>query len=278
MSTLSGKYINQTYEGVVHLSTNAAAVPTANTSLEDGTGQNLGISLNTNGTVTATTFVGNLSGTATSASFSTTLGASLSSPANNQVRLLNSNGGTLATVTVNNVTSASFADNANVAISSSFASNSTLLNGTGSRVFATTGSNTFIGNQIITGNQTITGNFIISGSTTVTGPSSNNVNILSSTPGTASLDFNQGNFFTLTLVGGSNIYLNPTNIKAGQNINLQITQAASSLGTLTFAPSITFPYGAAYTASIALNNVDVISMTSFNGSTIRAVSSLNFIS
>ena len=46
---------------------------------------------------------------ALSSSYSDTLGASLTSSANDQVRLLASNGATLSTITVNNVTSASYA-------------------------------------------------------------------------------------------------------------------------------------------------------------------------
>ena len=56
---------------------------------------------------------------ARTASYSTTLGASLTSSAPDQVRLLASNGATLSTITVNNVTSASYA------LSSSYAFNAT---------------------------------------------------------------------------------------------------------------------------------------------------------
>ena len=78
-------------------------------------------SLDVSGSIKAFSFTGSLQGNATSAttsqtsSYSTTLGASLSQPANNQVRLLNSAGGTLSTAIVNNVTSASHADNASTA-------------------------------------------------------------------------------------------------------------------------------------------------------------------
>jgi hypothetical protein len=78
-------------------------------------------SLDVSGSIKAFSFTGSLQGNATSAttsqtsSYSTTLGASLSQPANNQVRLLNSAGGTLSTVTVNNVVSSSHADNASTA-------------------------------------------------------------------------------------------------------------------------------------------------------------------
>jgi hypothetical protein len=86
-------------------------------------------SLDVSGSIKAFSFTGSLQGNATSAttsqtsSYSTTLGASLSQPANNQVRLLNSAGGTLSTVTVNNVTSASYADNASTADYAAIAGN-----------------------------------------------------------------------------------------------------------------------------------------------------------
>ena len=75
-------------------------------------------SLDVSGSVKAFSFTGSLQGNATSAttsSYSITLGASLSQPATNQVRLLNSAGSTLSTATINNVTSASHADNASSA-------------------------------------------------------------------------------------------------------------------------------------------------------------------
>ena len=86
-------------------------------------------SLDVSGSIKAFSFTGSLQGNATSAttsqtsSYSTTLGASLSQPANNQVSLLNSAGGTLSTATVNNVTSASYADNAATANYAAIAGN-----------------------------------------------------------------------------------------------------------------------------------------------------------
>jgi len=97
-------------------------------------------SLDVSGSIKAFSFTGSLQGNATSAttsqtsSYSTTLGASLSQPANNQVRLLNSAGGTLSTATINNVTSASYADNASTADFASIAGNggvTRLLQGSG---------------------------------------------------------------------------------------------------------------------------------------------------
>lgn len=78
-------------------------------------------SLDSTGRIKAPSFTGSLLGSAsyatiaTTSSYSTVLGASLSQPFNNQVRLLSSNGNTLGTVTVNNVVSASHADQASTA-------------------------------------------------------------------------------------------------------------------------------------------------------------------
>jgi hypothetical protein len=105
-------------------------------------------SLDVSGSIKAFSFTGSLQGNATSAttadtaSYSTTLGASLSQPANNQVRLLNSAGGTLSTATINNVTSASHADNASIANFATTAGNggvTRLINGGGITLIPSTG-------------------------------------------------------------------------------------------------------------------------------------------
>jgi hypothetical protein len=62
--------------------------------------------------------------------------------------------------------SASQAVSASRAISASFSTNSLLFNNLASSVFATTGSNNFVGNENINGNVTITGSLIRSGSST----------------------------------------------------------------------------------------------------------------
>jgi hypothetical protein len=86
-------------------------------------------SLDVSGSIKAFSFTGSLQGNATTAttsqtsSYSTTLGASLSQLVNNQVRLLNSDGTTLSLVIVNNVASASYADNASTADYATIAGN-----------------------------------------------------------------------------------------------------------------------------------------------------------
>jgi len=89
--------------------------------IDPGNNHQLTGSLDSTGRIKAPSFTGSLQGSAsyaessTSSSYSTTLGASLSQPANNQVRLLSSQGSTLSTATINNVVSASHADQASTA-------------------------------------------------------------------------------------------------------------------------------------------------------------------
>ena len=67
------------------------------------------------------------------------------------------------------VISSSYSTTASFVSTASYAQNSDLLDGLHSSVFATTGSNTFIGNQIITGSLFTTGSNTLIGSTTLTG-------------------------------------------------------------------------------------------------------------
>jgi hypothetical protein len=203
MSTLTGTYISQSYGSVIHLSTNTGIVVGNNTQLEDGLGNALGLYVNTNGTVTATTFVGSLTGNVTGN--------------------VSGNAGTVTNGVYTNATN------------------------------TFTNINTFsasIQNRIVP---------------------------LSVASNTASMDLSLGNLFSLTLVSGSNIFLNPTNIKLGQTSMLQITQATGGGGSLTWGSKVTFPSATPYTASIGSAVVDTISMVSFNGTNLRAVQAYNFV-
>lgn len=146
--------------------------------------------------------------------------------------------------------------------------------------YATTGSNTFVGNQTITGSLilsssaatelTVIGNSIFSSS--VRGIAQT----LSISSNTASMDLSTANFFLLTLVSGSNTFLNPTNINPGETISLLITQPVSGYGTLTYPSSLKFPTGFAYAASATSSYVDVITFISFNNSALYSVAINNF--
>ena len=125
--------------------------------------------------------------------------------------------------------------------------------------YATTGSNDFKATQIITGS--------------VRG----NVNTLSITSNTASMDLSTGNFFTLSLVSGSTTHLTATNIRPGQTINLLITQANPASGSLTYNSTIKFPAGNGYIATAASASKDIITFITFDNSTIYAAAINNLV-
>jgi len=63
MSTLTGQYISQSYGGIINLSTNTGIVPGTFTQLQDGLGNNLGVLVNGQSAVSASSFTGSLQGT-----------------------------------------------------------------------------------------------------------------------------------------------------------------------------------------------------------------------
>jgi len=119
--------------------------------------------------------------------------------------------------------------------------------------YATTGSNTFIGNEIFSGS--VRGNVLP----------------LTITSNTASMNCSLGNFFTLTLPTGSNTFLSASNINPGQTISLKITQILN--GTLTYLTgSIKFPLNNEYTASVGYSNTtDILTFVSYDTSSLFAV-------
>jgi predicted acyltransferase (DUF342 family) len=126
----------------------------------------------------------------------------------------------------------------------------TLASFTGS--YATTGSNTFIGNEIFSGS--VRGVVIP----------------LTITSQTASMDCSLGNFFTLTLVGGTNTHLTATNIQPGETIGLRITQPSTN-GTLTYTSALKFPQAFPYIATPISGAVDILSFQSYDTSALFGV-------
>lgn len=182
-------------------------------------------------------------------------------------------------------------------------------------IYATTGSNTFVGNQIVSGSVTATTGFTgsllgtasiaetavtasyvlnavsasyatnaLSASIATTasyydlsavtqnavfsGSVRGDVGALSISSNTASLDLSTGNFFTLTLVSGSNTYINPTNIQSGQTVNLRITQANPGNGTVSFPSSVKQVSGSIYTPTTGSGPVDIVTFISFDASSL----------
>ena len=92
---------------------------------------------------------------------------------------------------------------------------------------------------------------------------SGDVNTITITSNTASIDFDTSNFFLLTMPAGGNVHVNATNIKNGTTVNLQVTQNATA-ATMDFADYIKFESGSEYTISTGSGNVDLISFVTFD--------------
>ena len=123
---------------------------------------------------------------------------------------------------------------------------------------ATTGSNTFTNNQIITG------------SLTITGSAKGNVVPITIASSTASLDMNAGNYFTLTLANTTTTHIRATNITPGTTATLLITTGTNSSASL--APTLLQPSGSFYTASLGSGKKDVLSLVSFDTTNMYVVS------
>ena len=115
--------------------------------------------------------------------------------------------------------------------------------------YATTGSNTFIGSQTISGS--VYGNV-------------NNITIASQT---ASLNFNLGNLFQLTLVSGSTTRLETANIKAGQTINLLVSQPLVGYGDLVYGGTFKFTSGNSYVPTQVAAAKDIVTLLTFADTT-----------
>lgn len=123
-----------------------------------------------------------------------------------------------------------------------------------------------------------TGDAQISGSLGVTGSMSGFVNTLSVSSQTASVNFNDGNMFVITLPTGSVTHFTPSNIKAGQTINIQISQAASATtGSVTFSPNVRFAGGNDYQATATGSAIDLLTFVSLDGTNVLGTSIKNFL-
>jgi len=114
--------------------------------------------------------------------------------------------------------------------------------------YATTGSNTFRGNEIFSGS--------VRGVVLPITIASN----------TASMDCSLGNFFTLSLPAGTT-HLLASNINPGETLSLKIANQTSA-SVLTYNSSIKFPTGAQYTASVIANSIDILTFVSFDTTTL----------
>ena len=121
---------------------------------------------------------------------------------------------------------------------------------------ATTGSNSFNGVQTITGS--------------VLG----NVTALSISSNTASLNLTSGSFYTLQLVQGTNTYINPSNIRAGQTVSLLVSTTGSA--TVSFPSTVKQPSGSSYVPTTTTGK-DVLTFISFDTTNLYLANVKNLI-
>lgn len=125
--------------------------------------------------------------------------------------------------------------------------------------YATTGSNTFIGDQVFSGS--------------VQG----DVHAITIASNTASIDCSQGNFFTLEQSSAVDTHLVATNITGGRTITLRINKTNSGATVSYNTGSIKFPSGFGYSITDGVNKQDVITFVTFDTSAVYAVNAKNFV-
>jgi hypothetical protein len=242
MATLIGQYISQSFGGVINLSTNTGIVTGSFTQLQDGFGTTLGVLLNGQGAVSASSFSGSLFGTASYAIFATN-----GFPYTGSAKITGSLGVT-GSISVTNGVEVKAGD----------------LDFSGGNI------------NIYNGNVNQTAGAVTFQTTIISGSVISRVRALTISSQTASMDLSTGNLFTLTLVSGSITHINPTNLQRGQTSMLQVTQPSGGGGSVSFNTSVKFPTAFAYTASIGSSVIDTIAFVSFNGTTLNGVASYNF--
>jgi hypothetical protein len=147
--------------------------------------------------------------------------------------------------------------------------------------YATTASNSFLGDQTITGSLTLSSSAAIElnviGNSTFSGSIRGVVVPLSIVASTASMDCSLSNFFTLTLAGsGLNTRLVASNIEPGETITLRVTQN-STTGSLTYPSYIKFPNFGGYVPTPSANAVDILSFVTLDSTTLYGVNVKNMI-
>jgi len=121
-----------------------------------------------------------------------------------------------------------------------------------------------------------TGSVNITGSLAIDGQVTGAVTSLAIASTTASMDFNDGNFFNLTLANGVDTHLDATNVAAGQTITLTVTNNATAAGTLSFSPDFKFADGTAPTVTAAVDAVDILTFVTTDATSVYGTGLLNF--
>ena len=151
----------------------------------------------------------------------------------------------------------SFAQNFNPDATASYASNAALLDGKNSSVFATTGSNQFSGNQIITGSLTVSGSntftnigpAIFSGSVTFTTANTNNYIAFEVDTNNNYIRTSGNDFYIINSTPNKSIILS-SDVFIVENYSTQKPVITVSQSIVQFATQSTIPTGTTQAGSI----------------------------
>jgi len=92
---------------------------------------------------------------------------------------------------------------------------------------------------------------------------------------TASLNLSGSNFFTISLTNGVTTLLSASNVTPGQTVNIRVTQGNAGTGKLAFTPI--FKSGSFYTGSAIANAVDIVTLISFDSSSLYLTAITNLV-
>lgn len=118
----------------------------------------------------------------------------------------------------------------------------------------------------------------ITGSLTVTGSAKGNVQVLTISSNTASIDLSKANYFTLTLPTSSTTHFTATNVQPGISATLVLTTGTGGTGTTaSFSSTFLQPSGSAYTVTSGSAKRDVLSFVAVDSTNLFVVSTKNMI-
>jgi hypothetical protein len=122
---------------------------------------------------------------------------------------------------------------------------------------------------------TVNGTTTLKSNLFVTGGVFQNIVSQSIVASTASLDFSQGTYFTLTLADNTTTHIKPTTLSAGVSATLVITTGTNSSASL--APTMLQPSGFSYSATPTSGKIDLLSLVSTNTSNVFVVATKNMV-
>ena len=108
----------------------------------------------------------------------------------------------------------------------------------------------------------------------ITGSTQGNTVALSITSNTASLNLSLASFYTLQLVQGTNIYINPSNFKPGQSSMLLVSTTGSA--TVSFPSFVKQPSGSSYIPTTT-TGTDILTFASLDNTNLYLVNVKNLI-